>query len=96
LFHQKPLFAVLDECTSACAVAVESLLYAKLKQHNVSYITICHRPFLEKFHNTNLNLNGDGSYSVSTIRHHDDRNDDDEKRKANVRDEHSMRPSLQG
>lgn len=49
LLHQKPSYAILDECTSACTLLVEEFLYKKLKELGIAYITICHRPALKVF-----------------------------------------------
>ena len=60
LFWHKPKFAVIDEATSALSRAMEDKLYLTCQELGIAYITICHRPALRRFHDTNLNLTGDG------------------------------------
>ena len=42
--------ALMDECTSACDVQSESLLYQHLQKQLGSYVSVGHRPALRKFH----------------------------------------------
>lgn len=42
--------ALMDECTSACDVQSESLLYRHLQKQLRSYVSVGHRPALRKFH----------------------------------------------
>jgi ABC-type uncharacterized transport system fused permease/ATPase subunit len=61
LFFHRPVFAVLDECTSATSAGIEQFLYDEMDRLGISYITICHRPALRQYHTTNLHLSGDGN-----------------------------------
>lgn len=61
LFYHVPKFAILDECTSAVSMEMESLLYSECIRLGITYITICHRPQLRVWHDINLNLLGDGN-----------------------------------
>lgn len=74
LFYHKPSFAILDECTSAVSVEMERRLYDRCKELKITYITICHRPALKQYHDTNLNLTGDGKggWEFLDIDHADD------------------------
>ena len=47
LIHHKPQFAVLDECTSAVSSEMERRLYEICLQHQITYVTISHRPALQ-------------------------------------------------
>lgn len=55
LFKQ-PLFAVIDEGTSAVSADVEGLLYETCKKQNITLITISHRPSLLRYHTAQLKL----------------------------------------
>ena len=59
LIHHKPRFAILDECTSGVAAAMERKLYLLLNEMGLSYITISHRPVLKQMHCKFLCIRGD-------------------------------------
>jgi len=61
LLYHKPVFAVLDECTSAVSASMEAFFYEELQRREITYITICHRPVLKAYHTTNLHLVGEGT-----------------------------------
>ena len=50
LFYHKPLFAILDECTSAVSIDVEAKLYNRAKELGITLFTVSHRQTLFKFH----------------------------------------------
>lgn len=56
LFHHKPYFALLDECTSAVSVDVEESLYAAASAAGITCITCSQRLALTKFHSAELRL----------------------------------------
>jgi len=58
LFYHKPLFAILDECTSAVSIKDEEIMYTKCKERGITLITISHRPTLAKFHEYVLRYDG--------------------------------------
>ena len=59
LLHHKPQYAILDECSSAISDAMTRKLYQIVREHNVTYITIAHRPALKAYHERILEI-GDG------------------------------------
>ncbi|MBJ7364129.1 MAG: ABC transporter ATP-binding protein/permease, partial [Synechococcus sp. SupBloom_Metag_053] len=64
LLLNSPQFAVLDEATSALDVATERRLYGLLAQREMAFISVGHRPTLTAFHNTVLQLDGSGGWSL--------------------------------
>lgn len=50
LFYHKPMFAVLDECTSAVSVDVEGFMYEECRRQRIGLVTISHRRSLWKYH----------------------------------------------
>lgn len=68
LLLSKPQMAFLDEATSALDMQSEDLLYSLLKPLGISYVSIGHRPSLYKYHDLNLQLDGNGGWQVSQIK----------------------------
>lgn len=64
LLLNSPQFAVLDEATSALDVATEEKLYALLTKREMAFISVGHRPTLTSFHDSVLELNGQGGWRL--------------------------------
>ena len=54
----------LDEATSALDVETESRLYSLLRDREVAFISVGHRPTLKDFHDTVLELSGDHDWRL--------------------------------
>uniref|UniRef100_A0A023F3W5 Putative long-chain acyl-coa transporter n=2 Tax=Triatoma infestans TaxID=30076 RepID=A0A023F3W5_TRIIF len=67
LFYHKPAFALLDECTSAVSMDVESQMYEDAKAVGITLLTITHRPSLWKFHDQILHFDGQGSWEIKDV-----------------------------
>lgn len=69
LFYHQPLFAILDECTSAVSVDVEAKLYNRAKQLEITLFTVSHRQTLFKFHEFMIRFDGEGGYEMNKLEH---------------------------
>eukprot|EP00727_Mastigamoeba_balamuthi_P011305 m51a1_g6798 hypothetical protein (627) ;mRNA; f:211020-213443 len=67
LLHQRPAFAVLDEATSSLDVAAESRAYGLLAEAGITLVSVGHRASIVPFHQTELRLEGDGSWSLLEV-----------------------------
>lgn len=69
LFYHRPIFGVLDECTSAVSMDFEADLYTKAKELGITLFTVTHRSSLFQFHDFKIALDGEGGYSAEAIVH---------------------------
>lgn len=68
LFHHRPAFAILDECTSAVSIDVEGLMYRHAQETlGITLFTVSHRPSLVPFHDYLLKFDGQGGYEFTRI-----------------------------
>jgi len=70
LFLKHPSIAFLDEATSALDEDNERLLYERLHDSGIAYVSIGHRSTLKAFHDTLLVLQKDGSSEMSQLQPH--------------------------
>ena len=64
LLLNAPCFVVLDEATSALDVATEAHLYGLLSEREMAFVSVGHRPTLKAFHQTVLELDGQGGWKM--------------------------------
>ena len=67
LIYHKPLYAILDECTSAVSIDVEGHLYSYMKDQGITLITVSHRDTLWKYHDFLLKFYGDKQFSFGPM-----------------------------
>ncbi|KAI7829114.1 ABC transporter transmembrane region 2-domain-containing protein [Kickxella alabastrina] len=67
VFWCKPLFAVLDECTSSLDIHAEEEVYRLLVENGVTLVSVGHREELWKYHRRRLHLVHGGRYELSDI-----------------------------
>jgi putative ATP-binding cassette transporter len=67
LFLHNPRLAFLDEATSALDEANERLLYERLQELGISYVSVGHRSTLKEFHDYLLMLHKDGVVELTEL-----------------------------
>uniref|UniRef100_A0A3Q1APU6 ABC transporter domain-containing protein n=1 Tax=Amphiprion ocellaris TaxID=80972 RepID=A0A3Q1APU6_AMPOC len=68
LFYLQPKYAVLDEATSALTEEAEAQLYRTCKQLGMTLISLGHRSSLEKYHDVQLKLCGEGRWELTKLK----------------------------
>ncbi|KAJ3357257.1 hypothetical protein HDU83_008070 [Entophlyctis luteolus] len=63
LFYHRPVYAILDECTSSVSMDAERLLYTHAQSLGISVLTVSHRASLWGYHNWILQFDGQGGYA---------------------------------
>ena len=64
LLLNAPKVVVLDEATSALDVGTERYLYQLLVEREMAVVSVGHRPTLREFHDTVLELDGEGGWRL--------------------------------
>jgi len=67
LLRSRPVFAILDEATSAIELSAEEGIYEALKEARITLVSVGHRESLEQYHNHRLELLGGGSWSLEEL-----------------------------
>jgi ABC-type uncharacterized transport system fused permease/ATPase subunit len=67
LIYHKPIYAILDECTSAVSIDVEGHLYSYMKNQGITLITVSHRETLWKYHDYLLKFLGDKEFTFGEM-----------------------------
>ena len=67
IFLRKPLLAFLDEATSSLDEPNERLLYQRLRELGISFVSVGHRSTLKEYHDHLIVLNKDGTFEVSEL-----------------------------
>lgn len=62
MYYHKPIFAVLDECTSAVSPEMEQKMYKHAQDLGITVLSVCHRTTLWHFHTHLLSFDGKGNY----------------------------------
>jgi putative ATP-binding cassette transporter len=70
LFINRPRFAVLDEATSALDLSNEALLYRRLQDMGIHYISVGHRSSLLDYHQKVLEIQGENKWQVKSPQEH--------------------------
>uniref|UniRef100_A0A3B4ZIT1 ATP binding cassette subfamily D member 4 n=1 Tax=Stegastes partitus TaxID=144197 RepID=A0A3B4ZIT1_9TELE len=68
LFYLQPKYAVLDEATSALTEEAEAQLYRTCKQLGMTLVSLGHRSSLEKYHDVQLKLCGEGRWELTRLK----------------------------
>lgn len=65
VYYHRPVFALLDECTSGVSQEMEPGLYEQAHLRGITLVTVSHRATLKDFHSRILALDGLGGFTLS-------------------------------
>lgn len=69
LFYHNPMFAILDEATSAVSIDFEGILYLLAKERGITFFTVSQRNTLYEYHKFLLKFDGSKEWSFEQIVH---------------------------
>jgi ABC-type uncharacterized transport system fused permease/ATPase subunit len=67
LIYHKPMYAILDECTSSVAIDVEAHMYQYMHDSGITLMTVSHRQTVWKYHDYLLKFLGDQQYTFGEM-----------------------------